>query len=1062
MAKLRIFFGVGALIFVVGLHAQEARLTGTITDSTGAVVTGAAITVTHTERNTAFTTASNTVGVYLFPRLPIGPYEIKAEFSGFKTYVQSGVNLTTDSDSLVNIIMEVGALSEQVSVSAQASRVSTETATVQQLVDGRRIVDLPINGRNVYSLALLVPGTGTSGTNIDGGRSGSQNSGMANVRIDGALNVDNAWQQILPSPSPDAVQEFTIQTSNPSARYGYASGVIEISTKSGTNELHGTAYEFLRNQDLDARNFFLAAKTNRKRNQYGFTLGGPVFLPKLYNGRNRTFWFVNFEQQKESLGAATTIYVPTAAQLSGDFSASSVAIKDPLTNQPFPGKQIPASRLDPLALNFIQGYVPSAQDSRGTYVYQRPTGSAPSQVLARGDQFFGGGKQQLSFRVFSTRITNPTGSGNLPVQQNGESITNTDLFGLTYVAVLAPNKINTARVSLNHWYTFSIFEPKISLTDLKKLGFADNYYTYTPDFPTFTISGGFTSSVDCIYIPRNFHTLSWSDDFSWVHSKHTVQFGVDGIQTFQKDDNRCRSDGSFAFDGSQSGVGLSDFLIGRPSQFRQENLAPDDLRGRHFAWYVQDDFKVSSRLTLNLGLRYELPLPTLAVNDAAMLYRAGAQSQVFPNAPPGLLFYGDPGVPRAGRTASTKLFAPSIGISYGLTSDQKTVVRAGYGIHYNPAWSNETGQFAIYQPFTRTITLLVPPSTANPWANYPGGNPFPYIAPAKNRLFDPDITSLTYGPNFTELAVQQWNLNIQREIVRDWLFTAGYVGSRGTHIPYLRDMNVPVYVPGQSTVANTDQRRPMYPYFSRFSSIESVINSSYNSLIASVDKRLSRNFSVQMAYTFSKNLTDGDSVLTNTGGETDPFNRRLDWAPASFDVAQNFVFSWIWDVPSGNWRHGAKGFVAANWQVNGIWGMHTGTPVQITASQDRALYGRPNRPDRIRDPRLSTSRPRAQLISEYFDPAAYVVNQPGTFGSAPRSESQLRSPGSETVTLGVFKGFRGLRESHKVQFRSEFFNLLNRPNFGAPGSSIDSASSFGRITSAGDGRFIELGLKYLF
>jgi len=241
----------------------------------------------------------------------------------------------------LNIVMEVGELSEKVSVSAQSSRVSTETATIQQLIDDRRIVDLPLNGRNVYSLTTLVPGTGQSGTNIGGGRSGSQNSGMANVRLDGALNVDNVFQQILPSPSPDAVQEFTTQISTPSARYAYASGVMEVTTKSGTNELHGTIYEFLRNMDLDARNFFLPTKTNRKRNQYGFTLGGPVYLPKLYDGHNRTFWFVNFEQQKEALGAATTIFVPTAAQLGGDFSSITPRSATQTTISAFPGTRYP-------------------------------------------------------------------------------------------------------------------------------------------------------------------------------------------------------------------------------------------------------------------------------------------------------------------------------------------------------------------------------------------------------------------------------------------------------------------------------------------------------------------------------------------------------------------------------------------------------------------------------------------------------------------------------------------------------------------------------------------------
>jgi len=293
--------------------------------------------------------------------------------------------------------------------------------------------------------------------------------------------VDNAFANILPSPSPDAVQEFTIQTSVAPARYGYASGVIEVSTKSGTNSVHGSVYEFLRNDKLDARTFFQPVKTKRKRNQYGFAGGGPVYIPKLYDGRNRTFWFVNFEQKKEPLGSDTVIYTPTAAQLEGDFSGSR-AIKDPLTNQNFPGNQIPKSRLDPLALNVLKAYVPLAQDSLGTYRYQKPSDNNPTQFLARGDQTFGGGRHQLSGRVFLTRRTGPLSAGNLPYFQTGTQIEDTDLVGLTYTANISPNKINVARFSGNGYY-LKYGTLTIPLEDLKKLGFADNYYTYGPDSP---------------------------------------------------------------------------------------------------------------------------------------------------------------------------------------------------------------------------------------------------------------------------------------------------------------------------------------------------------------------------------------------------------------------------------------------------------------------------------------------------------------------------------------------------------------------------------------------------
>ncbi|MGH9660709.1 MAG: hypothetical protein ACRD96_19320, partial [Bryobacteraceae bacterium] len=444
-----------------------------------------------------------------------------------------------------------------------------------------------------------------------------------------------------------------------------------------------------------------------------------------------------------------------------------------------------------------------------------------------------------------------------------------------------------------------------------------------------------------------------------------------------------------------------------------------------------------------------------------MLYRPGAQSKVYVNAHPGLLFHGDDGVPQSGRPAAKTLFAPRVGLAWSLSGNQKSVVRAGYGIYYNPSWSNIEGQFAIYQPFTRIIDLVTPPSTANPWDGFPGGNPHPY-KPGRDAVFDNEIVSLTYGPNFTEPMMQQWNLNLQHEVARDWLVTLGYVGSHGTHIPYLRDFNAPVYLPGRSTVANANARRPLFPFFARFSSIESVLNSNYNSLQTSVDKRLSRGLSLLVSYTFSKALHDLNSVLTNAGGGQDPDNRAAEWGPANFDRTQALVASWIWHVPSGPLGRGPSRLLFGDWEVNGIWSLYSGSPLEFVTSQDRALRSHPNRPDRLRDPRLPDGRSRAAQIDQYFDRAAYAPNRTGEFGTAPRAEGQLKGPGEANITLGVQKKFRGILESHSLQFRSEFFNLLNRPNFSNPGVNPDTLQTFGRINSAGSGRIIQFGLKYGF
>ncbi len=1044
--------------------AQEARLSGTVTDASGGAVPAAKIEAIQQERKLVFGATTSTDGRFVLPRLPIGSYRIHAEARGFKQYVNSDLNLTTNADVLLNITMEIGSVTEQVNVTGDATRVATESATIQQLVDSKRIVELPLNGRDVYQLARLVPGTGTSGFNIGGGRTGGQNSNMANVRLDGNLNVNTSYGQILPSPSPDAVQEFSVQTSVPSARYGWASGVIEVSTRSGTNALHGSVYEFLRNDKLDARSFFLPTRTKRKRNQYGVAAGGPFIIPKIYDGRDKTFWFLNFEQQKEPLGAAVNLFVPTAQQLNGDFSNAGRVIRDPVNNQPFAGNVIPRSRYDTLAVNYTRKFVPTTSDPSGLLQYQRPADNNPSTFLTRVDQAIGS-RHQLSARSFIARREGPSAAGTLPAFQQSRGINDSDFVGTSWVWTVAPNKINTARFGFNGIYSNAELNPKLSDSEMRELGWSANYPRYNENAPSISVSGFFAGSTELSTL-RDYSTYSWSDDFSWIIGRHTLMMGIDTMHTYQEGYSVSRTHGLYTFSGNYSGLGLSDFFLGRPNVFRQGNPAIDRTLGFHTGIYFQDDFKVNRRLTLNLGMRYEIPLPPKSALDQTAFYRPGQRSRVYPNAPPGMLYPGDKDaggatLGQAGYTWNKNYWAPRIGLAYSLTSDQKTVLRSGYGIYYAPAWTNVLGQLQIYQPFIRIIDLQNPPSFADPWAGYPGGRPHPYDR-TQGAVFDKEIAAFAMAPNYREPMMQQWSMGIQREFARNFLTTISYAGTRGTRIPYLRDINPAVYIPGQSTVANTNNRRPLHPDYSRFSLAESVVNSNYHALQASLDRRFSSGLTVLVSYTFSKTLTDLNSVLTNNGGVPDANNRRPEWGPADHDRTHALVSSWIYQIPFASSYRGVPRALLHGWELNGILSMYSGPPLAFAASQDRALRGQPNRPDRLRDARLPTDRSRAARIARYFDTSAYAPNRIGEFGSAPRAESQLRGPGSADVTLGIFKRFRGIAESHNVQFRTELFNSFNRPNFNNPGVNVDTPAGFGRIVGAGDGRIIQLGLKYIF
>ncbi|MGH9626911.1 MAG: TonB-dependent receptor domain-containing protein [Bryobacteraceae bacterium] len=1062
-------FMIARLLFLgaaiaLSAAAQEARLSGTVTDPSGGSLPSTQVTATQSGRDLVFRAVTGDDGRFVFARLPIGTYEIEAEATGFKRYVKSDLNLTTNADVLLNVTMEIGAITEQISVIGESTRVSTESVTIQQLVDSKRIVELPLNGRDVYQLSRLVPGTGEGGFNIGGGKTGSQQSNMVNVRLDGNLNVNTAYGEILPSPSPDAVQEFSVQTSVPSARYGWASGVVEVSTRSGTNQLHGSLYEFLRNDKLDARSFFQRTKTKRKRNQYGVAAGGPLLIPRIYDGRNKTFWFVNFEQQKEPLGAPVNIFVPTEEQLRGDFSGAGRVIRDPLTEQPFPGNVIPQSRLDPLALNYSKRFVPTTSDPTGLHQYQRPADNNPTSFLIRADQLLRS-RHQLSIRSFITRRQGPSAAGNLPAFQSSIGIDDSDFVGASYVWTVAPNKINTARAGFNGTYSNAELFPKVSDAELQELGWSPNFARYNENVPSINVSGYFQGSTEFSTL-RDYGTYNWSDDFSWIIGRHTLMMGIDAMHTIQEGYSVSRTHGLYTFSGAFSGLALSDFFLGRPNTLRQGNPAIDRTLGLHMAVYFQDDFKLSRRLTLNLGLRYEIPFPPESDLGQTAFYRPGQQSEVYPNAPAGLLYPGDRDaggetLGNAGYSLNKNYWAPRIGLAYSLTSDQKTVLRAGYGIHYAPAWANVLGQLQIYQPFIRIIDRVAPPSTADPWAGYPGGRPHPYDR-AQGAVFDQEIAGFAFGPNFREPMMQQWNIGVQREFARDLLATVSYVGTRGTRIPYLRDINPAVYIPGQSTVANTNSRRPMYPDFERFSLAESVVNSSYHSLQASLDRRFAGGLTILASYTFSKTLTELNSVLTNNGGVPNPDNRALEWGPANHDRTHSFITSWVWQIPYASSMRGVSRLFLHGWELNGIWSAYTGAPLSFTTSQDRALRGQPNRPDRLRDARLSSDRSRAERIARYFDTTAYVPNRTGEFGNAPRAESQLRGPGTLSVTLGIFKRFPGFAESHNFQFRTEMFNAFNRPDFGGPGTNVDAPASLGRIVSAGDGRIIQFGLKYLF
>jgi hypothetical protein len=1048
---------LGLILLPVAARAQTASLTGFIRDTSGATIPQAEVTLTQTLQNLTFTAVSDDTGLYRFQVLPIGRYEIAAGKTGFKKVHQTGIELTVDQRASLDLVLEVGQVSESIDVTGQTVRVDTESVTLQQLVDSKRVTDLPLNGRNVYQLAKLVPGTGKGGLNVNGGFTNGINGTTVNIRLDGGLNVSQYRQEAMDAPPPDGVQEFTIQTSLPSAKYAYSAGVIEVATKSGTNELHGTVYNFLRNDALDARDFFAPARNKRRRNQFGAAVGGPLVIPKIYNGRNRTFWFFNWEEQREPLTTTRQIVVLTPAQRTGDFGGR--AIRDPNNNQPFPGNVIPTSRQDPVALNVLKAFVPNSDDPAGVYRFLGPADNNPRRILARGDQNWG--NNQVMYRTYIFRSTTPRALGNLPYFADGTSAFNTQIHTLNYTRFISPRTINLFRFSYNVWDELR-GDPhnEFPLDRLRnEFGFSNNFFSPTPHFPVMAISGFFTVADPNPLLSRESDVFTFEDDVSLFRGKHNIQLGFRGMKRYQDDISDVRRVGSYSFSGALSGFAAADFLLGRPISFEQQNDQVGVTRDNYLGWYFQDNIKVSPRLTVSLGLRYEIAFAPIEGNDRTSVFVGGstARSQRFVNAPPGLLFWGDPGVPRSGRSTDYKQFGPRVGIAWTLTNDRRTVLRTGYGIYYSPTQQNTEGQYSNKQPWVNRIQVQTPASTRDPWANYPGGNPFPSESGNSDFLFR-DATIFTYAGNYRERQMHQWRLGIERELAKDYLFSVAYVGSKSTHLPQRWDGNLPAFGPG-ATVANTNQRRPYYPPLTLVEVWGSGANANYNSLQLSMDKRFSSGFSIVTSYTFSKSIDDTFGAGTDAMA-SDPRNFAIERGPSVFDRTHAYVNSFVWDLPFASKSGRAMRTLAGGWQITGIASLYSGQPTIWAANQDRALNGQPNRPNRIADPRLDTGRPRGDRLLAYFDRTALVVNGPGQIGTAPAKDGQVRAPGSAQLDIGVNKMF-AITERYRLQFRSEFFNILNRPNFGAPVTNID-VNTFGRLTSTEAARIIQVGLKFLF
>ena len=1091
-----------ACVAVWGQAISTSQLKGTVQDPSGSAIPGAVVTVTQTATGISRSVTTGADGGYLFTELAVGPYQLQVTKEGFSKSVRSGIVLQVASNPTIDVTLNVGTVNEQVVVEAAAAMVETQSTGVGQVIDQQRVVDLPLNGRQVTDLIFL---TGGANSATLSGRSSYPSStavsiggggvGTVGYVLDGGTHNDPLSNQNLPLPFPDAIQEFKVETSALPAQYGYHSaGAVNVVTKSGSNQFHGDAFEFVRNYIFNARNSFQPVRDSLKRNQFGGTLGGPIL-------KNKLFFFVGYQDNiVKSSPTATVAYVPTPAMLEGNFQTvtSRQCRAAPLTlpaSLGFVNNTISPSTFDPIALN-LEKLLPTTSDPCGKITYATPASFTEQQGLVRIDYQLSS-KNSIFGRYFVTNYESPAGSpsGGILVEAVGgasDSVFNATI-GDTYV--ITPSMVNSFRLMANRTSNTTVYNSYIGYPDL---GITGVYQLPTDQFGKYiggiSTTGGFGISTTPSFQPY----LTWqlSDDVSLTAGAHQIAFGVLFINLKATAINYLSSNGSYTFNGQFTGLQNADFLLGKASSFAQAAPAYSDQHQNIFGMYVQDSWKVSRRLTVNLGVRWDpFFAHTNPYNETLTFSPAnfvnGVVSKVLPNAPAGMIFGGDTGLPK-NQYSSNKLvnFDPRVGVVWDPRGDGKMSIRAGYGIFYDfPSFAFD--QFGFSPPWGANLTTFNPASFGNPWANFPGGNPYP-LGPPSTYKFPQGNAQLTYGYPLVlqPTYIEQYNLSIEKQIGNNWLFSGTYSGNSTRHLWLNNPVNQsqflgigPCTINGVSytqaqcdSTATTAARRrlnfvnPQWgPYYGETEVLDTGGNGTYNALILSAQHRFGHNFTSSTNYTWAHCISDDytPAVGLSLYSETQYNNRAVDRGPcAGADRRQ--VFNQTLVVASPQYSNHIVRLLAGDWRMSVSAVIQTGPPLNVSDVLDQALNGNGTiqRPNQV--------LPNVYVANKgpggWLNPKAFAEPALGTYGNM--GAGAIRGPGSFVLNMALSRLFP-IREHQSLEVRGEAFNLpnwtnpynpvtsLTAPNFGqiVPASSV----AFGALSSsANDPRIMQFALKYNF
>ena len=1096
------------LAFVVlaclSLSAQQitGNIRGTVTDPSGAVIQGSMVTARQAETGLSRSTTTDRNGNYVVLELPIGHYRLQVAAKGFQEYVQDGITLNVNETASVSPHLTVGSEKTQVLVTADAELIEPTVTSMGKVVQQRELEDLPLNGRNFSQLGLLqpgvvplTPGVAEAGGSLRNGQAyavNGQRPESNNFLIDGANNFNGIDGGFVLKPPVDAISEFRIITHSANAEFGGALGsTTNIVTRSGTNGVHGMLWEFLRNDVFDANNYFAQTKEPLKQNQFGATIGGPI-------KKNKTFIFGFYEGFRNRQGETALTTVPSLKQRTGDFSElcpegfTASFCKNPahqlfnvLANAPYPNNQVPQAQFNAISKNLL-GFFPLPNAGTNLFSTTQTLNNNFDQFGIKIDHYLSS-RDMLTFRYMFNQLSQldplSPGGASVPGFPVGE-----DQRAQNFVAE-ETHSFSPALVAV---VRFSFLRNKFLFGEHQNQQPPSSFgFQYKPSLdiatgPPFIQVNGYSTVGDPITGPRKTYenVFDYSGSLSWVRGRHTLKFGG-GYQHQQINVLQgIATNGFFVFAPFPVTDAFASFLTGQPVVFLQGiGDFSRGIRGSNANLYAQDTYRVSSRFTINAGLRYELPKPNIEIHQRQTLFEPGKKSQVMPNAPAGLLYPGDPGVPAGLIPTDMKAFAPRVGIAWDPHGHGNLLLTSTYSIFYEPYYTGQGG------PLQAPISA--PPYLGTPQVSLPNfADPFNGKPPAPGTFSTP-LTNLTLSPKLTLPYTQDWDLNLQRSFGADWLLEIGYVGTKGTRLPRFIEANPAVFVPGTvrgqpiSNSSNADQRRlysgctladsPGKCQFSSTGEIAGIANSSYNAMEASMRKRFSHGLSFLVSYTWSKAIDDVSSFnITGSAakpvaGENDlaqnPFNLGAERGLSLFDARNRFVASYDWVLPFWNNAQNWYQWGLGGWQLNGIATVMSGTPFTVFDSNDVAAQGSApeitgfssQRPNLVGNSNSGMRKVNSWLNTSAFQRLDPVANA-GQFGTEGRNVNI--GPAYADWDFAALKNIK-ITESKQLQFRAELFDILNRTNFRLPDSDI-SSPTFNNILASQAPRQVQFALKFKY